>query len=112
MVTEWRDAGSWDEPWQPNYLNLISHDGPLVVRCGYNPSAGTFQVVVTHNGFRIAEAEYESAKAALAHCQRYVDERIPSVWEWRLVNDRDSLPRARRVHTRMHEPPGGTRYAP
>ena len=111
MVFDWADRGSRDEPWEPNYLYLIHHEGPLVVRAGYNPSLGTFQLLVTHNGFELVKQEYERADEALSHAQRYVDDRLPSAWLWRLVNDQSTGKRPARITTRGHEPEGGSRYA-
>lgn len=112
MVTRWEDRGSRTEPWEPNCLYLLHHDGPLVVRAGYNPSLMSFQVLITHNGFDLVKQEHDRADEALAQCQRYVDERLPSRWLWVLVNDQSEGLRPARVTTRGHEGVGGSgRYA-
>lgn len=108
-VLYWDQRGSDEQPWRPNYLYILRSDGPLV-RCGYNPEYESFQVVIQYDDLEL-RAEHPRADEALEHAQLYCDERIPSVWLWRLVNDRDADPRPRRVETRHHEPPGNHRYA-
>lgn len=110
-VTEWADRGSYDEPWEINYLLLVDRNETRDLRVGWNPQSQCFQMVqVFVTGSAVAE-DFESASECMAAVEGLLGERPPSWFEWQIVNDRDAGPRPRRVWTRGHEAPGGTRVA-
>lgn len=110
-VIEWDDRGSFDRPWEINYLLLVDRNETRDLRVGWNPQSQSFQMVQLFvTGCAVGE-DFDRAGECMAAVERLLGERPPSWFEWQIVNDRDAGPRPRRVWTRGHEAPGGTRVA-